>query len=258
MSKVTDKEVLKVLQDPGYKSDSARCIALDITPNGGVYKRFRRLRAEHGIAEPVKKKKPDMKEPPKTQLPEEIMGKPIAQALKFDEIKKDDRLTRNGKRLIVVAIDDKEMTLQRMDCSFFTLTRAQFEHTEGYSKTPSGDPRGGPVTTYYIEPGTEIAGGGPDLNQLPQTGSGGGGSNKKPLFEDIDYTDPAWGVAKERPRCVDCRKELTDEGRGYLDRIDQLLQIMVPECRKNPLMVVDVKAIAMAMLERGFDEEVRE
>lgn len=45
--------------------------------------------------------------------------------------------------------------------------------------------------------------------------------------------------------------------RDYLDRIDQLLDIMAPECRKTPLLKMDVMTIVISMLNRGFDEEVR-
>lgn len=203
MSKVTDQEVLEVLRDPGYKSDSARCIALNITPNGGIYKRFKRLRAEHGIPEKEKKKKPDIKKPSKITFPKETKVGAAAEMLKFEDIKKDDRLTRNGKRLIVVAIDDSAMTLQRMDCSVFTLTRTQFNNTEGYSKVPAGDPRGGPVTTYRIDPasfGKDSAIPFAKIIDPPCPGGGGAGpvvvpagGDGKPLFKEEDYIDPDWG-----------------------------------------------------------------
>jgi hypothetical protein len=70
-------------------------------------------------------------------------------------------------------------------------------------------------------------------------------------FKDEDYVDSEWGAAE---------KEISDtvlRRREYLDKIDQLLDLMMPVCRLNPLLKVDVKNLAKSIMETGFNEEFR-
>lgn len=268
--KYTDQQILAVLKDPSYKSNRQRAIALGTLPNGGMNRRINEVREKYGLPEP---------EPSKIGRPakkKEDMG-----ILKYEEIKKDDRLIHDKKRLIVLAIDSQEMTLKRMTGSTFVLSRKRFDAmAKDFKKLPTGDPQGGPVTTYYIPPGTEvgdinIAGtaikdlpdedkqgiishfvsGGPKPGEIPQPGGGGEGwgtvvKRQVPLFSEEDYIDPEWGVIER------AAEEMIPGGRSYMDKINQLLDIMVVECREDPLMKLAAMTIAKNMLERGFAEEI--
>ncbi|MDD4566194.1 MAG: hypothetical protein PHE79_12065 [Eubacteriales bacterium] len=71
-------------------------------------------------------------------------------------------------------------------------------------------------------------------------------------FSNIDYVDSDWGkVEREISETVLNRRE-------YLDKIDKLLDLMLPICRANPLLRIDVSNLAKSIMESGFDVEVRE
>ncbi len=66
----------------------------------------------------------------------------------------------------------------------------------------------------------------------------------KPVqFEEVDYIDPAWGVAEKPAR------------REYLDRIDRMLDLVVPDCSFEPVFDMAV-VLATRMLGKGIRDEV--
>lgn len=277
--KVPDSALREAIKANPTGTYTAIAKAVGLATGGYTYKRIDKIRAE-------------------------INGsKSTEPTLAFSDIKENDRLMRAGKRLVVITTDPSYIRVRRMDGTTETISRKDFsEHAAEYTRVPAGDSQCGPVTTYYIPPGTEPGdievdgtaikdlpdedkrkiidsftsglNGGPEPSQLPQPGSGGSGcapgmtinqdfeeavqemeainKPKPPLFEDVDYIDPDWGVIEKEAT------EMIPARRDYLDRIDQLLDIMVLECRANPLLRMDVMAIATSMLNRGFDEEVRD
>lgn len=210
-SKLTEEQIIKVLRDPQYTSERQRCVALGLTASGSYSKKFQALRKKHGIPEP---------EPAK---PGKQVKRDEADALKFEDIQKNDRLMREGKRLIVVDIDAEKITLQRMTGSTFMLTKEEFESTGGYIRVPAGDPQGSPVKTYIDS--TLKASKPASINQefekavqemveenQPQRAEETIKSEPEP-----DYIDPEWGITQERPRCKNCNKRLTDEEIEYYE-----------------------------------------
>jgi hypothetical protein len=68
-------------------------------------------------------------------------------------------------------------------------------------------------------------------------------------FKDIDYTDSEWGGAE---------KEISDTVLGrreYLDKIDQLLDLMIGDC-KDPEMAYQVRKLACFTLITGIKDEI--
>jgi hypothetical protein len=68
-------------------------------------------------------------------------------------------------------------------------------------------------------------------------------------FKDIDYTDSEWGGAE---------KEISDtvlSRREYLDKIDQLLDLMISDC-KDPEMAYQVRKLACFTLITGIEGEI--
>lgn len=127
------------------------------------------------------------------------------EGLKFSDIKVNDRLKKDGKLLIVTAKGTSHITAQQMDGSALNISRVQISKG-GYEKV---EPYGGsgPVTTYFIEPGTEKADEKVEKAEkiekaekvekvekpLKEIGPepGVSSADKK---KEIDYIDPDWGV----------------------------------------------------------------
>jgi hypothetical protein len=242
--KVSDSALREAIKANPTGTYTAIAKAVGLATGGYTYRRIDKIRAElNGV-------------------------KSTEPALAFSDIKENDRLLRSGKRLVVVTTDPSYIRVRRMDGSTETISRKDFsEHAAEYTRVPTGDPQGGPVTTYYIEPGTEPGKDAPtELTREERTEMEGILEGlkeeiepKKPLFEPVDYIDPEWGVTEpEEPMDeITIPIKLVAGNRPYLDRISHLLDIMAPECRKTPLLKMDVMTIAISMLNRGFDEEVR-
>lgn len=293
-SKVTEEQIVKVLRDPLYTSDRQRALALGQTPSGAHTKKFRELREKYGIPQPEAGKRGRMAGQKKAE------NQPGA--LRFNDIKKDDRLMRDGKRLIVVAIGEQGVSLRGMDGSIKFLHRQDFEKNAGeYIKVPPGDPQGAPVKT-YIDPTLKLSAGdikvnGQPIKNLPD-------EDKKKIvdklkedaeprkpgmtinsefeaavqemeaehearkivpvhidlemedsadpvspFRDVDYTDSEWGAAV---------KEISDtilSHREYLDRINRLLDLTMPDCADRDI-AYKVAGLAEKMLEIGITGEI--
>jgi len=245
--KVTDEQILEVLRDPQYTSESQRARALGMGTGSTLNNRFKALREKHGIEQPATRKggRPKKGEP-----------KVEERMVKFQEIIAGDRLLRAGKRLIVLKVEGDTVLLKRMDGSTFELTEKQFNAAE-YAKVPGGDPQGEPVTTYHIQPGTEpeifVGTSGGPMN-APQPGDGGQGARTKPLFEEVDYTDPDWGVAE--PDEITIPIKLVAGNRPYLNRISCLLDIVLPDCESGKQIVEEIISLAIKILDKGIREEV--
>lgn len=68
-------------------------------------------------------------------------------------------------------------------------------------------------------------------------------------FEDVDYTDSEWdGAEKEISDTVLARRE-------YLDKIDQLLDLMISDCTDKD-MAFKVAGVAAKILENGIADEI--
>lgn len=121
-SKVSDEQIIELIEKGLNNRQIA--IELELSPTGQINNRCRELRKHHGTAETVR-------------------------ALKFEDIKKDDRLMREGKRLIVVVIDEYGLSVKNMREQILTISRKDFEKTASeYTKVPAGDPQGSPVKIY--------------------------------------------------------------------------------------------------------------
>lgn len=229
--KVPDSALREAIKANPTGTYTAIAKAVGLATGGYTYRRIDKIRAEiNGV-------------------------KSTEPTLSFSDIRENDRLLRAGKRLVVVTTDPSYIRVRRMDGSTESISRKDFsEHAAEYTRVPVGDPQGGPVTTYHIEPGTEPGKEAPtELTREERAEMEGILEGlkeeiepKKPLFEPVDYIDPEWGVTEQTA------------GRDYLDRINDLLDIMAPECRANPLLRMDVITIAISMLERGFEEEITE
>jgi hypothetical protein len=219
--KVPDSALREAIKANPNGTYTAIAKAVGLATGGYTYRRIDKIRAELNGA------------------------KSTEPTLAFSDIKENDRLMRAGKRLVVVTTDPSYIRVRRMDGTTETISRKDFsKHAAEYTKVPQGDPQGGPVTTYYIEPGTEVGKGGPGPSQIPQPGSGGRGGGKSeplsltaeewgelegvqddlkaeagpkpPIFEDVDYIDPEWGVMEERePHII----ELFDMLETYMKRV---------------------------------------
>lgn len=303
-TKLTEEQIVAVLRDLQYKSERQRAIALGATPGSGINNRFKAIRKQYGIPEP---------EPARIGRPKEAEASGSQ-----TDIKLYDTLTNNGVWYRVIDVDVDGFIIKRTDNYGDPITVHKTDSLAGKTGYKKRDLP--PVKT-YIDPslknkppafgakpgdikidGTAIRdlpeeakqkivahlaiGGGPKPEETPQPGSGGAGATvdvtkPAPRFEEVDYTDPDWGVTENPARCADCGRVLTPEERKYyefrcekcerrwmdvpddkvprreyLDRIDQLLDIMALECRKNPLLKLDVMTIAKSILDRGFEEEV--
>lgn len=230
-SKVTEEQIVEVLRDPQYTSERQRCLALGIMLGGFNMKRFDEIRQKYGIPKP---------EPGKGGKPRSLKAESaLAPLLKFDDIQKGNRLIWRKKRLIVLSRNDEEIRLRRMDGSEYKLSRKQFEEGAAeYSLVPPEDLQCGPVKT-YIDPSLKDRKESMD-NPLPET--------IKPMTEDEHRQ------AHRIPECYVPGRPRRD----YLDKISRLLDLMMPECRKNPLLRVDVKSIAKSIFDAGFEEELKE
>lgn len=192
-TKTTDEDLKKIISENPNTSNRQICLQAGLTPSGPTNVRIDRLKRDMGI-NPV---------------------------LRFADIKAGDRLLRAGKRLIVTERAETYIEVQAMDGSVKKISRGNFSKTaHGYTRIPPDVPQGGPVTTYYIEPGTEP----------------GASNNKNP--------------AAARP----ASKEAEPPRRDYLDKIDQLLSVVMPDC--ETVMLDEVINLAVKMLASGIREEV--
>ena len=86
---------------------------------------------------------------------------------------------------------------------------------------------------------------------------------QKPKFEPVDYTDPEWGVIKPISNADEPMDEITIPiklvagNRPYLDRISQLLDLMMSECG-NERIRIQVSALAGNILFNGIRKEAGE
>ena len=141
-SKVSDEQIIEKMMKLKNPSDRQIAIACGVTPNGSFSNRLREIRRNNKIPEPDRTRK----------------GRPPAKdtdILRFEDVRKDDRLMKGKKRLIVLAVKDDELLLQRMDGTSFTISRKTFNATAEYSKVSAGDPQAGPVKA-YIDPSLKI------------------------------------------------------------------------------------------------------
>lgn len=82
----------------------------------------------------------------------------------------------------------------------------------------------------------------------------------KPEFDEIDYIDPEWGVIKPISNADEPMDEITIPiklvagNRPYLDRISQLLDLMMPECG-NERIRTQVSELASNILFNGIRKE---
>ncbi len=55
--KITDEQILEVLQDPKYKSEKERAEALGVKVGGTINNRFRAIREQYGLPDPEPSKR---------------------------------------------------------------------------------------------------------------------------------------------------------------------------------------------------------
>ena len=126
-SKASDEQIIEKMMKLKNPSDRQIAIACGVTPSGSFSNRLREIRRNNKIPEPDRTRK----------------GRPPAKdtdILRFEDVRKDDRLMKGKKRLIVLAVREDELLLQRMDGTSFTISRKTFNATAEYSKVPAGDP----------------------------------------------------------------------------------------------------------------------
>lgn len=286
-TKITEDQIVKVLRDPQYKSERQRSLALWPTPSGSHITKFREIRKKYGIPEPEApiKGRPATREIPKSR----------EAVLRFDDIRKDDRLMRGPKRLIVLSVDNEGILFRRMDGSEYRVTRKQFELTaQEYTKVPLGDPQGSPVKV-YTDPSFKISAGdvkvnGQPIKNLPDavkekiveklieevpisTSSAKELAGRKPAtsnpkFEAAVQDMIAMNETREDPVKVpepdyidpaysfDRQPEPAEKIiRGYLADIDQLLDILIRDCAE-PEMAEQTKKLICYKLVIGFQREI--
>jgi hypothetical protein len=152
VKKIPDSALREAIKANPNGTYTAIAKAVGLATGGYTYRRIDKIRAELNGA------------------------KSTEPTLSFSDIRENDRLMRAGKRLVVVTTEPSYIRVRRMDGTTETISRKDFsEHAAEYTRVSAGDPQGGPVTTYYIEPGTEVGKGGPGPSQIPQPGSGGRG-----------------------------------------------------------------------------------
>lgn len=257
MTAEREAEYVKVLRDPQYTSERQRCMALGVTPSGGTQRKLQELRNKYGIPEPEPWKKGPQK------------GSHIAtepEVLKFSDIRKEDRLIRDHKRLAIIAVTENDLTYRDMQERVFTITRGYFEkHAREFTKVTPGDPKGNPVTAYIDPAVKKPAVDNPDFDTAVQDMVKGtkfeqvmarakaekssrddtrymptveslfvGPPKAAPPSIDIemdpirdDQMDPAYLF----DRMPDMEREISETvigRRDYLDRIERLLDLMAP------------------------------
>lgn len=138
-SKIADEEIRKYINEGKTNAQIAKALGVK-QPNINV--RINKLRAEFG------KLLPDPEQPAKPE------------ALKFENIQKDDRLMLDGKRLVIVAVGTEGFSFRNMQGSIKFTHRKEFEkNIKNYTKVPPGDPQGAPVKAYKVDPKPKISAG---------------------------------------------------------------------------------------------------
>lgn len=132
VKKIPDSALREAIKANPNGTYTAIAKAVGLATGGYTYRRIDKIRAELNGA------------------------KSTEPTLAFSDIKENDRLMRAGKRLVVITTDPSYIRVRRMDGTTETISRKDFSrHATEYTRVPAGDSQGGPVTTYYIPPGTE-------------------------------------------------------------------------------------------------------
>lgn len=275
--KVSDEQIIEKLQDPSITSYRQVAQALGTTPSGEFNNTCRQLCKRHGIPEKIQKngRKP-------------AGGNQVSDtALKFEEIQREDRLMRNGKRLVVIATGDAGFSVRNMMEKIIFVSREDFEKDAAqYIKVPAGDPKAAQAETNkkpaFIRQDFEEC-----FKPIHQVVKDADKSKKS--MEDIIHTDSAENVVESAPAdtgsvhidtgidytrdpfepedYIDTEwgaveREISDtvlSYRDYLNKIDQLIDLMLPSCSGVYMpMTENVLTIAKDMLDEGFKAEVRD
>lgn len=279
--KVTEEMIVAVLCDPQYTSERQRSLALWPTASGSHLRKFKELRKKYNIPEP---------EPGKRGKPIKVERPPST--LRYEDIRKDDRLMKGKKRLIVLAVKEDVMLLQKMDGATYTLSRKIFNATAGeYSKVPPGGPQAGPVKT-YVDPALKgLDGRKPGMTINPvfeaavQDMVAQNEAKEQPIVPEsmireavqsaIDDTtnikldlemessaDPVSPFTREPEGYIDPAYSFDREPepakpeiRDYLSDINQLLDILVGDCAESE-MAEQTKKLICYKLVIGFKREI--
>ena len=155
--KVSDEQILELI----VKGLNNRQIALEygLVPSGNFNNRCRELRKNNGVPESSGKRG-------RTAEAKTVEIK--STVLKFEDIRKDERLMNGKKRLIVVAVGSEGFSYRNMEGSIKFMNRKDFEKNAAeYTNVPPGDPQGAPVKTYRIDSEPKLSAGDVKVNSQP-------------------------------------------------------------------------------------------
>lgn len=161
-SKFTDEQILVLLRDPQYTSNRQIASALGKdTICGAFHKKLTQLRKENGIPEPERKRGRKAGSTNNQTAKKEVkdIKPPVplnTETLSFDDIRVEDRLLRNGKRLVVIAVSAEEISVRNMQEQILHFSRKYCEkYASEFTRVSPGDLKGAPVHTYRIKPREE-------------------------------------------------------------------------------------------------------